>query len=77
MNNLGILYLRTQRPAEAERSFQESIQVAPDYEQPYVNLARMYAIQGEKAKARGTLEKLLTIHPENAQAKRMLEGLQP
>ena len=52
LNNLGVLYLRTRRPEEAIHSFEESIRVAPEYDQAYLNLARVYAIQGEREKAR-------------------------
>jgi tetratricopeptide (TPR) repeat protein len=75
LNNLGILYLRTGRAEEAKKSFAESIQVAPGFEQSYLNLARVYAIEGDKAQARTTLEKLLKLHPEQAQARKELEEL--
>jgi tetratricopeptide (TPR) repeat protein len=75
LNNLGILYLRTRRPEEAAKSFQESIRVAPNFEPAYFNLARLYAIEGDKDKARTTLEKLLEIHPDQAQAKKELDNL--
>jgi Flp pilus assembly protein TadD len=77
LNNLGILYLRTGRPEEAKKSFAESIRVAPEFEQSYLNLARVYAIEGNKAMARATLEGLLKVHPEQGQARKELEALEP
>ena len=40
LNNLGILYLRTQRRDEAVASFETCIRVAPGFDQSYLNLAR-------------------------------------
>jgi tetratricopeptide (TPR) repeat protein len=77
LNNLGILCLRTGRAEEAKKSFAESIRVAPGFEQPYLNLARVYSIEGDKAKAREILQELLKVHPEQAQARRELEALGP
>ena len=54
LNNLGVLYLRTHRAEEAEKSFRESIRVAPSFDQSYLNLARLYTIEGDSSKsARG------------------------
>jgi Flp pilus assembly protein TadD len=69
--------LRTGRAEEAKKSFGESIRVAPEFEQAYLNLARVYAIEGDKARARTTLEKLLKVHPEQVQARKELEELKP
>jgi len=35
----------------------------------------VYAIEGDKAQARATLEELLKVHPEQAQARKELENL--
>jgi FimV-like protein len=75
LNNLGVLYLRTRRPGEAIRSFEESMRVAPEYDQAYLNLARVYVLQGEREKARGVLLELLKQHPDHAQAKAELNQL--
>jgi Flp pilus assembly protein TadD len=74
LNNLGVLYLRTKRP-EAVHRFEESIRVAPEYDQSYLNLARVYAIEGEREKAREVLLELLKQHPDHAQAKAALSQL--
>jgi FimV-like protein len=75
LNNLGVLYLRTRRPQEAIASFEESIRVAPAYEQSYLNLARVYSILGDREKARAVLLELLTQHPDHPQAKEQLAQL--
>jgi Flp pilus assembly protein TadD len=63
LNNLGILYLRTRRRDDAVAQFEQCIRVAPAFDQPYLNLARVYAVEGDREKARGVLDKLLKQHP--------------
>jgi FimV-like protein len=77
LNNLGVLYLVTKRTDQAVASFQECIRVAPSFDQAYLNLARVYVLRGERDKARGLLGELLKQAPEHAQAKQMLQQLQP
>jgi len=69
--------LRTKRPHDAIQSFDESIRVAPEYDQSYLNLARVYALQGEREKAREVLLELLKQHPDHLQAKAELNQLAP
>ena len=76
LNNLGVLYLVTRRRVEAVESFEQCIRVAPGFDQAYLNLARIYALEGARDKARGVLLDLLKQHPEQQQAKQMLEQLQ-
>ena len=75
LNNLGILYLRTQRRDEAVASFEQCIRVAPAFDQPYLNLARVYVVEGTPEKARRPLLDLLKQHPDNQQAQKMLEQI--
>jgi Flp pilus assembly protein TadD len=75
LNNLGVLYLVTQRRDEAVASFEQCIRVAPAFDQPYLNLARVYALEGTRDKARSLLLALLKQHPDHAQAEQMLEQL--
>lgn len=75
LNNLGILYLRTHRPDQAVSIFEECIRSAPKFNQAYLNLARVYAIEGDSAKARQILVALLAIFPEDALAKQALSEL--
>jgi tetratricopeptide (TPR) repeat protein len=70
-----VLYLRTRRRDEAVASFEECIRVAPAFDQSYLNLARVYALEGAPEKARAVLQKLLKQHPDHAQAQTALEQL--
>jgi tetratricopeptide (TPR) repeat protein len=76
LNNLGVLYLVTQRPDEAVAAFQRCIRVAPGFDQAYLNLARVYVLKGQRGPARELLNQLLKEHPDQVQARRMLEQLQ-
>ena len=76
MNNLGILYLRTGRRDEAVAQFEECIRVAPGFDQSYLNLARVYSLEGANDKARAVLMELLKQHPGHAAATRDLAQLQ-
>jgi Flp pilus assembly protein TadD len=75
LNNLGVLYLRTKRRDDAVATFVECIRVAPAFDQAYMNLARVYAIEGASDKAREVLMALLKQHPEHPQAQKALEQL--
>jgi FimV-like protein len=57
------------------KSFEQSILVAPAYDQAYLNLARVYVIEGDREKAKAILRDLLKQHPEHAQAKEQLSEL--
>jgi len=76
LNNLGVLYLVTQRPDEAVTAFQRCIRVAPAFDQAYLNLARVYVLKGERDQARDLLNQLLKQHPNQVQARRMIDQLQ-
>ena len=76
LNNLGILYLRTQRRDEAVTTFEECIRVAPAFDQAYLNLARVYIIEETPDKARTVLLELLQQHPGHEQARKMMEQLE-
>jgi tetratricopeptide (TPR) repeat protein len=71
-----VLYLRTGRRDEAVASFEQCIRVAPAFEQSYMNLARVYAIEGSTEKARGVLQELLKQHPDYPPARQALDQLQ-
>ena len=51
------------------------VRVDPDFDQSYLNLARVYALEGASSKARAVLLDLLKQHPDHAQAKNMLAEL--
>jgi Flp pilus assembly protein TadD len=51
------------------------MRVAPAYDQAYLNLARVYAIEGNRDKAKTLLEQLLQQHPGHPQATEELKQL--
>jgi Flp pilus assembly protein TadD len=76
LNNLGVLFGREQDYAKAEEQFRTCIRVAPNFDQPYMNLARLYASSNDKQHAREVLQELLQLQPQNEGAKQALEMLQ-
>ncbi|MGH9590188.1 MAG: tetratricopeptide repeat protein, partial [Terracidiphilus sp.] len=76
LNNLGVLFVRGQDLARAEKQFKTGIRVAPQYDQPYLNLARLYAMKNDRQKAREVILELLRVQPGDAAAKQALEMLQ-
>ena len=75
MNNLGILFLRTRRPVEAIETFQNCIRVAPDFDQAYLNLARVYVVENNIDQAKKVLQQLLAQQPDHALARKALAEL--
>jgi uncharacterized protein HemY len=76
LNNLGVLFVREQDYSKAEEQFKTAMRVAPDFDQSYINLARLYAMRGDKERAREVLRELLRLQPQNPGAMQALEILQ-
>jgi Tfp pilus assembly protein PilF len=68
--------VRGQDYAKAEEQFKTGIRVAPEFDQSYLNLARLYAMRNDKEKAKEVLLDLLRVQPQNPGAKQALETLQ-
>jgi Flp pilus assembly protein TadD len=75
LNNLGVLFVREQRYSEAKQRFETSIRVAPNFDQAYLNLARLYVLLKDKEKAREVLLALLRQQPQHKLAQQALEIL--
>ena len=75
LNNLGILYLRTQRRDEAVSDSRSAFGLLRRSISPMLNLARVYLVEGASDKARAVLLDLLMQHPDHAQAQSMLAQL--
>jgi Flp pilus assembly protein TadD len=75
INNLGVLLVQQKRYPEAEERFKVCIQRAPNFDQAYLNLARLYLVLNEKEKARAVLQSLLQKQPEHKMARQMLQLL--
>jgi Flp pilus assembly protein TadD len=72
LNNLGILLVRGHDYSKAEETFRTGIRVAPNYDQSYLNLARLFAMRGEMEDARKVLQELLRLQPANPAATQAL-----
>ena len=57
------------------QALKQCIRVAPAFDQAYLNLARVYAVEGTPDKARAVLLELLKQHPGHEQAQKMMEQL--
>jgi FimV-like protein len=75
LNNLGVLFVQLQRYPEAEEKFKVCIQEAPNFDQAYLNLARLYLVLNDKEKARAVLQALLQKQPQHKMAQQMLQLL--
>jgi tetratricopeptide (TPR) repeat protein len=47
INNIGVTFLQERNFTEAQKSFEDAMQLQPDYVDPYYNLACVYAMQGD------------------------------
>ena len=63
------------RPYEGVLCIDGNSSAASDFDQPCLNLARLYVAQGDKDRAREILQQWLARHPDHAMAKSMLEKL--
>jgi tetratricopeptide (TPR) repeat protein len=68
-NRLGMCYALLNDFPLAERSFQKVVDLAPQSDQGYLNLAFLHEVQGEKIKALAYLEKALSLNPDNQKAR--------
>jgi TolA-binding protein len=73
---MGIVFVRQQDYSKAEEQFKSGIRVAPRFDQSYLNLARLYAMRGDKENAKAVLRELLRVEPDNSGAKQAMEMLQ-
>ena len=64
-NNLGLLYLRKKQLEQAVEEFRQAIQLRPDYEEPYYNLAKLYFYERDEELSKD-LNQWLTIQPQTA-----------
>ena len=66
-NNLGLLYLQKKQIQKAAEEFRQAIQLEPDYEAPYHNLARLYFYEHDEELLKD-LRGWLTFSPQEAAA---------
>jgi Flp pilus assembly protein TadD len=75
LNNLGVLLVHEEHYSEAKERFETCIRVAPNFDQAYLNLARLYVLLKDKEKAKEVLLALLRQQPEHKMAQQALEML--
>ena len=66
-NNLGLLYLQKKQIQKAAEEFRQAIQLEPDYEAPYHNLAKLYFYEHDEELLKD-LRGWLTFRPQEAAA---------
>jgi TolA-binding protein len=70
-----VLFVRQQKYPEARDQFEKCIRVAPNFDQAYLNLARLYVLLKDKDKAKDVLLALLKEQPQHKMAQQALEML--
>jgi Flp pilus assembly protein TadD len=68
--------MEMQKPNDAIAAFRYGLEVAPHDETLYLNLARVYVRQGDRAKAREVLRRLQAQKPDSAVARKALSELE-
>jgi Flp pilus assembly protein TadD len=63
VNNIGVSFLQERNFTEAQKSFEDAIQLEPDYSDPYYNLACLYAIRGKTKKGLEYLKMAVSLDP--------------
>ncbi|WP_334551922.1 multiheme c-type cytochrome [Vibrio scophthalmi] len=64
--NLGNVHRQMGDSAQAERLYQQAIELEPYFENSYINLADLYRTQGDESKAREVLLSGLTAQPSSS-----------
>ncbi len=75
INNLGVLYAERRQWNDAIAAFEYGISVAPDDESMYLNLGRVLIQNGQRERARATMERLLERKPDSRIARRALDEI--
>ena len=70
-----MLYLRLNQPNEATAALRYGIRVAPESEETYMNLARVYVQSGDHPQARAVLEQASTALPDSTVIRQALKEL--
>jgi tetratricopeptide (TPR) repeat protein len=75
LNNLGVVFLRLNRQADAMNCFEQAIKLSPDYDRAYLNVALTYQQTGQTEKAKSVLQSFASRHPENEEVRKALQEL--
>jgi len=72
LTNLGYVKLAEGRPQEAEALYKKALKLDPDYEPLLLNLAGLYAYKKDFSTSKTYLARIITLNPNNQQAKQAL-----
>lgn len=72
LGNLGIIYSRTNRPAEAIAAYKRALQISPDDKAILLNLGLAYLKQEAHGRALPLFERVVAIDPHHYQARQLL-----
>jgi Flp pilus assembly protein TadD len=72
LNGRGAILLRDGDIQSATRDFEQCIQIAPDFDRPYLNMAAVFFNSGRLQQAHDLLAGYLQQHPDNQEVKDVL-----
>ena len=75
-NSLATLYGQQGKLDRSIEELESAIRLQPDYEPAYLNLGIVYLKKQDRRKAAEMFRKVLQLNPRNADATRMIKGLQ-
>jgi tetratricopeptide (TPR) repeat protein len=67
-NNLGSIYMKTERNTEAEQALLDALKIDPDFADTLYNLGLLLSGQSRFEEARPHWSRLLAIHPDHPKA---------
>jgi cytochrome c-type biogenesis protein CcmH/NrfG len=76
LGNLGVVYMRSDRPADAVRVYTRALKLAPNDPLLHLNAALAYLRQDDHAHAKPHLVKVLAAKPDDAQARQLFATTQ-
>jgi protein O-mannosyl-transferase len=72
LSNLGMAMVERKRYEDAETYLQQAIALRPHFAAPHIHLARVYAAEGDNARAEAELRRAVEIYPLSTQARNAL-----
>ncbi len=70
-NNLGYLANQMGKSSDARVFFEKSLSINPKSETPYIELYKIYQLEGSDAKAREIIQKAYKLFPKNTEIKQL------
>jgi len=74
-SNLGIIYVNLNKLDKATDMFSRVVAIKPDYAEGWLNLARIYEMSRDWAKAADAYNQALRINPSDTRASTPLDAL--